>query len=47
MIWGLLRQLWGAATATPLPLRGTWAGGAQTRATWQGGPFTRSTWSGA
>lgn len=56
MIWGLLRQLWGAATATPLPLRGTWAGGALTRATWQGGPrttagwqggpFTRSTWSG-
>lgn len=46
MIWGLLRQLWGAATATPLPLRGTWAGGPLTRATGPGGHFTRSTWSG-
>lgn len=46
MIWGLLRQLWGAVSATYTPIRGTWAGGALTRGTWQGGAFTRATWSG-
>lgn len=47
MIWGLLRQMWGAVTAVAAPLRATWTGGPTTRATWTGGPFTRSTWSGS
>lgn len=56
MIWGLLRQLWGAGTSTPTPLRATFtggpltraafSGGAFTRATFTGGPVTRATWSG-
>lgn len=47
MIWGLLRQMWGAVAAAATPLRATWSGGPHTRATWTGGPFTRSTWSGS
>ncbi len=46
MIWGLLRQLWGAATSTATPLRATFSGGPLTRASFTGGPFTRATWSG-
>lgn len=56
MIWGLLRQLWGAAASTPTPLRATFTGGpltraaffggVRTRATFTGGPVMRATWSG-
>lgn len=54
MIWGLLRQLWGAAASTPLratftggPLtRAAFFGGVRTRATFTGGPVMRATWSG-